>query len=549
MTPRTLFAAVAVLGAVLVSVAATPQTTPPLPQLGETMDVSIVNVDVFVTDKRGNRVRGLTRDDFEIFDGKLRQPISNFAEYSSTAAGGEVTSEIAAETAPPQKRTVVVFFERMRLRTFEADALVASIKKTLRSIVRPGDSVAVVLWAWGATAQVELTGDLATIDAALDTIARDASGAQVDEDRLLHEHLEAIRRFETEAAAMAASKGMGTARLGAGSGQDSEQIFRYKLMAEMRARVAAIDATVSSMAHHEGKKVLLLAPRNLGEIVGGTGDTIAATTYDKWKWGTARMLEPVLRNANASGVTIYPIYAPGLRLTMPDASMDTPFDPVIDHVALLNEMFSLEKIAEKTGGLAASSVTDIVKLLPRIEQDVTDYYSLAFRGGVAKNADRVRDIVVKTKNPDYVVRSRRQYVEKTDATRMKDRVAAALVLDPDDAFDIEATVGAPRKSRKTDAVPVRIRIPIDALTILPGNGRQAGAFSVFIAAGTNQGKASDVTQMTQPFALKDVQSVKDGHFTYSVDVVIDHKTDRIAIGVLDEVSKEYSLLRVSLPRV
>jgi hypothetical protein len=46
-----------------------------------------------------------------------------------------------------------------------------------------------------------------------------------------------------------------------------------------------------------------------------------------------------------------------------------------------------------------------------------------------------------------------------------------------------------------------------------------------------------------------VKSVKDGHFTYSVDVVIDHKTDRIAVGVLDEISKEYSLLRVAVPRV
>lgn len=549
MIPRTLLAA----AAVLLFVAATPETNRPLPQLGETMEVSIVNVDVFVTDKKGNRVRGLTRDDFQVFDGAARQPISNFAEYSSNAPAGDVTASVpaTAEVAPPQKRTVVVFFERMRLRTFEADALVASIKKTLRSIVRPGDSVAVVLWAWGATAHVEFTGDLATIDAALDTVARDAAGVEVDGDRLLNEHADAIRRFEAEASAMAASKGMGTSSFATGPDDTSREIFLFKQMAEMRARVAAIDATISSMASQEGKKVLLLAPRTLGEIVGGTGNKIAATQWQKHKWGTEQMLKPILENANASGVTIYPIFAPGLRLTMQDATAKDVldrYDSTYDHVALLNEMFSLTRIAEKTGGLAASNVTDIVKLLPRIEEDVTDYYSLAFRGDM-KNADRVRNIVVKTKNPAYVVRSRRQYVEKTDSTRMKDRVAAALMLVPNDAFDIEATVGSPRKSRKTESVPLTIRIPISALTVLPGNDRQAGAFSVFIAAGSDQGAASDVTQMTQPFALADVKSVKDGHFTYRVDVVIDHKTDRIAVGVLDEISKEYALLRVALPRV
>ena len=52
-----------------------------LPPEGETIDVSIVNVDVFVTDKKGQRVTGLTPDDFEIRENGLVQPITNFAEY------------------------------------------------------------------------------------------------------------------------------------------------------------------------------------------------------------------------------------------------------------------------------------------------------------------------------------------------------------------------------------------------------------------------------------------------------------------------------------
>jgi hypothetical protein len=39
-----------------------------VPRLGETLDVSIVNVDVFVTDRDGNRVHGLTRNDFEVYE-------------------------------------------------------------------------------------------------------------------------------------------------------------------------------------------------------------------------------------------------------------------------------------------------------------------------------------------------------------------------------------------------------------------------------------------------------------------------------------------------
>ena len=50
------------------------ETAPPSPpaapaevaasEFFESIDVNVVNVDVYVTDKKGNRVRGLTVDDF-----------------------------------------------------------------------------------------------------------------------------------------------------------------------------------------------------------------------------------------------------------------------------------------------------------------------------------------------------------------------------------------------------------------------------------------------------------------------------------------------------
>lgn len=512
-----------------------------IPTLGETMEVSIVNVDVFVTDRKGNRVRGLTKDDFVIYEGTVRRPISNFAEYSS----GDVSATVsrAAEAPPPQKRTIVLFLERMRLRTFEAESFVAGIKKTLHALVRPGDAASLVFWSRGSTARIDFTDDLAKIDASLDAVARDLVGAEIDDDQLARQLADETQQFHDEAQEMAAEKGF---LIAGGDDSDSAiEIMRLKAMAEMRARVAAIGATISSMAGEEGKKVLLLAPRNLGEIVLPPLVNDPVDPWIKTKYGTEKLVRPLLENANASGVTIYPLYAPGMRTGLPDAASAAPPDPMRDHLRLLNEVVSLEKIAETTGGLLATSVTDIVKLLPRIEDDVTDYYSLAFRGDGGK-ADRARDIVVKTKNPDYVVRSRRQYVERSDTTRMKDRVAAALTVMPPDGFDITAKTGKIAKSRGRETVPLSIRIPISALTLVPSRGKQAGAFSVFVAAGSDQGAVSEIVQKTQPFELAAKANVRDGYFTYSLDVVVEKRMDRLAVGVLDEVSKEFALLRVSI---
>ena len=44
----------------------------------ETVDVTVVNLDVYVTDKKGEPVTGLTRDDFEVFENGRPVAISNF---------------------------------------------------------------------------------------------------------------------------------------------------------------------------------------------------------------------------------------------------------------------------------------------------------------------------------------------------------------------------------------------------------------------------------------------------------------------------------------
>src|SRR5207244_9008087 len=87
---------------------------PPIPAIGESIEVSIVNVDVFVTTKDGQRVHGLTQNDFEIFENGVRQPITNFAEYEGSAkeeTATPSTNTSAPAIAPPQERTVILFFD------------------------------------------------------------------------------------------------------------------------------------------------------------------------------------------------------------------------------------------------------------------------------------------------------------------------------------------------------------------------------------------------------------------------------------------------------
>ncbi|HYO78980.1 MAG TPA: hypothetical protein VE010_21130, partial [Thermoanaerobaculia bacterium] len=327
-------------------------------------------------------------------------------------------------------------------------------------------------------------------------------------------------------------------------------------------RVAAINSAITSMAGIEGKKVLFLATRRLGAVAGAEFAYAGGATrlsYDmQQRFGTEQLMKSIVDNANASGVTIYPVHPAVMPAGLPDTTGRSEPDAAAsaaslqaaEFLTMLNETTSLTEIAAKTGGLMAAGPRDVVNLLPRIASDVTDYYSLAYRVP-STGGDTTRDLVVRTKRPGLTVRTRRQFVEKSDQTRMRDRLRSTLFrADQAAPLGITATAGEAKKSGKTSSVPVQIRIPIGALTLLPdGSGKHAGRFSVFVAAAADLDELSDVTQKTQPFDVADAQleTARAGWFTYDIDVEVNDKSRYVAVGVFDEVSKEYGLARVELP--
>lgn len=85
------------------------------PTFMQTYEVRVSSVDVVVTDRQGQPVRGLQKTDFEVLENGVPQPITNFAAYDtirSTAATGAPSSGTpaanATAAAPPPKR--IVFF-------------------------------------------------------------------------------------------------------------------------------------------------------------------------------------------------------------------------------------------------------------------------------------------------------------------------------------------------------------------------------------------------------------------------------------------------------
>jgi VWFA-related protein len=572
-------AALAVLSLVLVAAADRPK--PPasaLPTLGETIEVSIVNIDVFVTDKSGKRVPGLTRDDFEIFENGVKQPISNFAEYvdAPTLNATLPTATPALPSVTPatldQRRNLVLFLERFRLPASKAAPMFASLKKLMRDTVRPGDAAMVVTWHRGELVELQrYTDDLARIDRAIDSVALQNTSAVLDGQQETRVVTDDIEDFELEAEDHAATalSGMGIdpdatiAMMRENYEQDkgaSQRMDALRARAEMEHKVRTINALMRSMAGMDGKRVMLLATHRLSQVAGAEFFWIAGMkaeldTLDRMEFDTRHIVKSLYETANANGVTIYPMFPEGLGtggidLPLAGRKLEGGASSGIEYLIQNNETPTLKEIARQTGGIAAWGPGAVTELLTTIRDDFNAYYSLAYRT-TPRSLDKSRSIVVKAKDGGLTVRSRRGVTEKSEVTRMGDRVLSSLFREDEGArlkFGVKLGEKEPRGKRYR--IPVTIRIPIAALTMLPNGSHYSGGFSVYVAWNSKAGGISDATHRRQLFNIPadDVKRARASYYTYQFDIAADPRTERLSLGVVDEVSREYGVRVYDLRR-
>jgi hypothetical protein len=87
---------------------------PPGEVFSETIDVEVVNVQVFVSDHSGRPIRGLGREDFELLVDGRPVPITNF--YAGDEAEAAPEAGAAREAVPAAQRlTLVILVDDVNL--------------------------------------------------------------------------------------------------------------------------------------------------------------------------------------------------------------------------------------------------------------------------------------------------------------------------------------------------------------------------------------------------------------------------------------------------
>ena len=552
-------AVVALCASTVIAQQQPPAPIPPgtdLTKLTESIDVRVINVDVVVTDKKGNVVHGLKKDDFEIYENGVPKPITNFyevegskpvntfAEVSQAAQPATAATPAPAAKAPEisenMRRRVIFFIDNLSLNPFSRNKVFAQMKDFIRNVMRPGDEAMIATFNRSMKVRVPFTRDTTQLIQTLDIIAGESAMgvAARSERKQTEDQIRDARSYDDAVA---------TARTYA---QSSEH--------DLRQAVESINGLMSTLAGVEGKKVMVLTSEGFpiqpgkeafffleetareksstwGSATGGSSTLLEGMGFD-----ATNLIQSVARTANANGITMYTIHAGGLSAGNEiNAENSRPTSYTVSQAAISNSTDSMQMLAEMTGGTASIMTNNFKRAFDRIQTDLDSYYSLGYRAGTER-VDRQRSLQVRMKSRQLVARARQTFVEKSTFAEMSDRVVANLLYKTK-ANDLHILLRAdtPKPREELFRVPIEVQIPMENLTLLPqGEEMYVGGFEVYVVVGNKDGDMSDVSRKEHQLHVtkEEMSKIAGKYYTYSLELLMEPGLNKISVGVVDSIS-------------
>src|SRR5687767_5752198 len=146
------------------------------PSVTFSVEVNYVDVDVVVTDEKGNFVPGLTRDDFEVFEDGKPQKVDTFAyveipleqDNAFLLGGRPISSDTKSNRVPFGGRLYVLILDDQDVAAMRTSQVKKSAKEFVDKYMGANDVAAVIHTSGRTDAAQEFTNNKALLHAAID---------------------------------------------------------------------------------------------------------------------------------------------------------------------------------------------------------------------------------------------------------------------------------------------------------------------------------------------------------------------------------------------
>ena len=515
----------------------------PIPPVSESVEVTVTNIEVVVTDSKGNRVTGLTRDDFEVIQDGRPQPITNF--YA--VAGGKVTLDDgkvislespaeAAEVPQELKTRYVVYIDNLNIQPQNRNRMFKRLKEFIGQTIGKHAEAMVVVYNRSLKVKRNFTSDAGDIVGVLETVELETGSGTT----LAGERRDALRaidesRSPTEALQYARN-------------------FARSYRNDLEFAVDAMKSTLNSLAGLSGRKVMIYVSEGVPSTVGlELFDSVQrkfrenTSTLEQFEFDMNSKYASIVQAANAQGVTIWPLDASGLTTDeLVTAENRSYSNRPSDFTLRTNTQAPLQMMAEQTGGVAAINTNDWKANLDELAKDFSNFYSIGYR--MTRSAvDKPHSLEVIVKRKGLKARARKGFLEKSVETRTAEAVLASLHYPREEnPLGISVALGQSKPyDRNNYTIPVRITIPLAKLGLVPSGDRYQGNFIVYFVVLDVSGKQSDLAVQKQAVSVpvKDLQKAQSKDYYYDVSLIVVPGGQKLAVALRDGVTSQTSYVQ------
>ena len=534
----------------------------------ETVDVRVVNVDLYVTDRRGKPIPNLQQKDFELFEDDKKVKITNFYEG------------LASESR--ERISLIVYIDDTHLTSGNRNNVLESLLPFVERRVSEADTQVLVLRFDGLMhVEQSFTGDVEKVRAAFETLEQ--AEPKISQSAALERNM----RSDMQQTMSMLTGGGGDERLARTSLDGLLSAVRgygEAARADTGLSVDALGQVVASLGARPGRKSLYfvgdgLAMRPLGELVTslqrqisrsssaqgvGTGgdasqglrmrtgstlgsedgpgvdDVVGTQQNDTSLARLEQTLQPLSSRpqilelgaiANASRVTIYPILPPVV-----DASTAGLGNRASENERPLSNMReALELMAASTGGQSMVAGQDVSAFLVRTDEAGAARYSLGFVP--EEGTSGFHELRVKAKR-GMRLRYRESYVAKSPMDLLADRAVGALTLgwvDNQHEVELELDSQTPSGDGNFD-VTVLMAFPIRQLSLAEEGGIHSANCRVAVVVLNSLGQLSSPQFMEIPLQISadQLEDALAQHFGARLNLRLPAGQQQVAIGLWDE---------------
>jgi len=392
--------------------AGAPASQPPATQAGGDgsdqpvfrADINFVRVDVIATDRQGNPVDGLTKDDFEVFEDGKPQAIDTFRlirvdttapEYTTRSIRSRQDEENAA--ADESARIFVFFLDDYNVRVGNAMAARREIADFIRTQVAPNDLLA-VMYPLTPLDAVVLTRNHESIIRTIEQFEGRKFRYQprnAIEDKYAQQPTEIVERIRRQVS-LSALKGL-SVKLGA--------------LREGRKAIVLISEGYTAMLPPQMRDAVAgftgLGNNAWGNPLAGENDINEQRARTMAEFDLQSELQSVFDAANRTNTAIYAVDPRGLSTGEFDIQDNVGSRQ--SQEALRQTMTSLQILAENTDGRAIINRNDLSEGMKQIVRDSSAYYLIGYNSTQAPQDGRFHQIRVRLKKPGIQVRARKGY--------------------------------------------------------------------------------------------------------------------------------------------